>query len=46
MRALRRRLRPADPPDGRGVTVRMLKKSSAADAMNRVFAMERVTEPE
>jgi hypothetical protein len=34
----------APPPHG--VAVRMLKKSSDADAMNRVFATERLTEPE
>jgi hypothetical protein len=33
-------------PSPHGVTVRTLKESSDADAMNRVFAMERLTEPE
>jgi hypothetical protein len=37
-------LTPADPPDGRSMAVRTLKKSSDADDMNRVLAMEQLTE--
>ena len=33
-------------PSPHGVTVRTLKNAFDADAMNRVFAMERLTEPE